>query len=252
MREVVDLYGEGLARILRMSDARAVDRFVRDDLVASLLLVGGLHPDDTETRIRTALDGVRPYLGSHGGDVELVGVENDVVTLRLTGSCQSCPSSSVTLELAVTDAVHAAAPETTSIEVVQPDEPSLIAADSLMSRIHAAAEHEWVAMPELESLADGDVAGFEVAALPVLVCRVDVTLYAYRDRCPSCTGSMAGARLGRVLGGGVALTCPVCRVHYDVRAAGACMDVDDLHLDPLPVLVRDGVTSVAVPTGSMS
>ena len=45
---------------------------------------------------------MRPYLGSHGGDVELLGVTDDgVVRLRLLGSCDGCPSSSVTLKLAV-------------------------------------------------------------------------------------------------------------------------------------------------------
>ena len=40
--------------------------------------------------------------------------------LRLLGSCDSCPSSSVTLELAVEGAIQAAAPEIVSIEVVAP------------------------------------------------------------------------------------------------------------------------------------
>ncbi len=47
-----------------------------------------------------ALDSVRPYLGSHGGDVELLGVDEDAgaVHLRLLGSCDGCPSSAVTLQ----------------------------------------------------------------------------------------------------------------------------------------------------------
>ncbi|WP_072804702.1 NifU family protein [Rhodococcoides yunnanense] len=260
VREVVDLYGEGLARILRMSDAAAVERLVHDDLVASLLLVHDIHPHDTRTRIRTALDGVRPYLGSHGGDVELIDVVDSVVQLRLTGSCKTCPSSSVTLELAVTDAVRSAAPETTGIEVETPaaEDKSLFSPESLMSRVHTTAggsapEHTWVSMPELDELADGSVGGFEVAGLPILVCRLGTTLYAYRDRCAHCTETMAGARLGRVAAtNSVALTCPICHSHYDVRAAGAALDHSEHHLDPLPILVRGGVPSVATPIGSPS
>lgn len=255
VREVVDLYGAALTRILAMSDASTIDRFVRDDLIASLLLVHDIHPYDTLTRIRTALDGVRPYLGSHGGDVELVDVVGGVVTLRLTGSCKSCPSSSVTLELAVTDAVQAAAPETTSIRVetsadAQTSGQSLIPPESLMSKIH---EHTWVAMPELDDIPDGNVRGFVVAGMNTLVCRIGETLFAYRDRCARCTESMAGARLGRTLAdNSTALVCPVCRTPYDVRSAGAALDGSDLHLDPLPVLVRDGVPSLATPIGSPS
>ena len=52
-----------------------LDRLADDELVASLLLVHGLHPTTSTTRVERALDGVRPYLGSHGGDVELLGVD---------------------------------------------------------------------------------------------------------------------------------------------------------------------------------
>ena len=54
--------------------------------MASLLLVHGLHPYSVETRVEQALASVRPYLGSHGGDVELLGVSDDgLVRLRLLG-----------------------------------------------------------------------------------------------------------------------------------------------------------------------
>lgn len=123
VREVVQLYGAALERTVALADPATMDAMVRDDLVSSLLLVHGLHPHDVETRVRTAaLDSVRPYLGSHGGDVELIEVADGVVRLRLLGSCNSCPSgSSVTLETAVQDAVQAAAPETTGIDVETPD-----------------------------------------------------------------------------------------------------------------------------------
>ena len=98
VRLVVDLYGAGLERLLEIVDESGrlddelLDRLAADDLVASLLAVHGLHPDDVGTRVARALDGVRPYLGSHGGDVELLGVTDDgVVRLRMLGSCDGCP-----------------------------------------------------------------------------------------------------------------------------------------------------------------
>src|SRR3954466_15236949 len=115
--EVTDLYGAGLERMLRIAvaaDPALVNSFVADDLVASLLLVHGLHPHDVERRIEDALDSVRPYMGSHGGDVTLLEVVDapggPKVRLQFAGSCKSCPSSAVTLELTVEDAVRAAAP----------------------------------------------------------------------------------------------------------------------------------------------
>src|ERR1700744_3675566 len=116
VREVVGLYGAGLERIVQLTPDLA-ERLATDDLVASLLLVHGLHPHDLHRRVADALDRVRPYLGSHGGDVDLLEVDDDVVRLAFTGSCKSCPSSAVTLELAVEDAVRAAAPAISAIEV---------------------------------------------------------------------------------------------------------------------------------------
>ena len=75
-----------------------------------------LHPIDAETRVKGALDEVRPYLESHGGDVELLGVGEGTVRLRLEGSCSGCPSSAMTLKLAIEDAIHKAAPEVESAE----------------------------------------------------------------------------------------------------------------------------------------
>src|ERR1700690_500218 len=194
VREVVGLYGAGLERMIKLSgDPGMAERLATDDLVASLLLVHGLHPHDVHRRVSDALDRVRPYLGSHGGDVDLIevtqGPEGAGVLLAFKGSCKSCPSSAVTLELA-----------------------------------------------ELEP---GEVGGFAVSGTTVLACRVDDQTFAYRDACPVCDDSLAGAALH-----GALLRCPRCPADFDVVHAGA--GPDGTHLDPLPLLTRDGVLSVAL------
>ena len=84
----------------------------------------GLHPHGVGTRVEAALESVRPYLGTHGGDVELVGVSDEgVVRLRLLGSCDGCPSSSVDAGAGRGGGVEAAAPEVRSIEVGAPTRP---------------------------------------------------------------------------------------------------------------------------------
>jgi Fe-S cluster biogenesis protein NfuA/nitrite reductase/ring-hydroxylating ferredoxin subunit len=250
VREVTDLYGAGLERIMRMAvsaNPELAETFTRDDLVASLLLVHGLHPHGIERRVADALDSVRPYLGSHGGDVHLLEVDGDVVRLQFAGSCKSCPSSAVTLELAVEDAVRAAAPEISSIEVVaaQPEAGSnVIPAGSLLNRVHANGHRAaaWHPVPELAELAPGEIGGFLVAGMTALACRVGDDFYAYRDRCPACTESLAGAVLADAV-----LRCPHCRAAFDVVHAGSGVNGDSAaHLDPIPVLMRDGVLSMAV------
>ncbi|MFD0364825.1 NifU family protein [Nocardia sp. GCM10030253] len=256
VREVSELYGAALKRVLRLVDSETVDRLARDDLVASLLLVHGMHPHDVHTRVEAALESVRPYLGSHGGDVKLIAVADGVVQLELAGSCRTCPSSSVTLELAVEDAVRAAAPEIQSIEVVAAQQEStsgLISADSLLSRVHSTSHQSgsWIAVPELAELRPGEVGGFAIAGLTILACRIGDDLFAYRDHCPVCDKSLAGAVLHRRMGhpvGDAVLRCPSCKAHFDAVHAGARVDGDG-HLEPLPVLVRSGELSVAVPVG---
>jgi Fe-S cluster biogenesis protein NfuA len=118
VRLVVELYGAGLERAVELAGPEVLERLVEDELVASLLVLHGLHPKDTETRVVEALDKVRPYLGSHAGGVELLGVDPEgVARLRLEGSCDGCPSSTMTVKLAIERAIEEAAPEVTAVEV---------------------------------------------------------------------------------------------------------------------------------------
>lgn len=266
VRLVVDLYGVGLERMLeilheqgRLDDV-ALDALAGDELVASLLLVHGLHPEDVPTRVERALESVRPYLGSHSGDVELLGITDEgVVQLRLLGSCDGCASSSATLSLAVEGAVLEAAPEVSGIEVEAPSSTEavragdLIPVESLRVRQPDGSVEQlsdWQPAPGLVELEAGAVCGIVVAAVPLVACRIGSELFAFRDSCASCGGSLADGkverRMGAALGEGV-LRCPACHAHYDVRRAGASIDREGEHLDPVPLLTRHGVLEVAVP-----
>jgi Fe-S cluster biogenesis protein NfuA len=120
---VLELYGAGLDRILGVvSDAGEAglpirDALLDDGIVASLLLIHGLFPVPLEERVIEALDSVRPFLASHGGNVELISVEDGVARLQLQGSCNGCPSSAATLEHALREAIDAAAPDLLGLEV---------------------------------------------------------------------------------------------------------------------------------------
>jgi Fe-S cluster biogenesis protein NfuA/nitrite reductase/ring-hydroxylating ferredoxin subunit len=263
VRLTADLYGAGIERILEIAyDAGQLNdevlaALVADELVANLLIVHGLHPYPVDLRVEQALESVRPYLGSHGGDVELLEVTDEgVVHLKLLGSCNGCASSSVTLKLAVEGAIESAAPEVTGIEVEEaPAEAGaspLIPVSSLRTRLEESEAEQgatWEQVPELTELTPGAVTTLEVGSTPVLACRLGDDLYAYVDRCARCEGSMRGAALSRRLGAAVGeavLRCPACQAHYDVRRAGTCLDDDALHLSPLPLLTNNGVSSVAV------
>jgi Fe-S cluster biogenesis protein NfuA/nitrite reductase/ring-hydroxylating ferredoxin subunit len=255
VRLVVDLYGSGLERLLdvladagRLDDV-ALEALAADDLVASLLLVHGLHPYDVETRIRRALDDVRPYLGSHGGDVTLLGVTAEgVVRVQFSGTCGSCPSSSATMELAVEGAVADAAPETTGIELVTAERSAgFIPLTALRVRPPEERGAGWVDAPGAVGLDDGEVRRLDVREVPVVALRVGPDRFAFRDRCAACGGGLAGASLGRALGTrDVLLRCPGCGARFDVRRAGAGTAGPE-HLEPVPLLVRGDSVQLALP-----
>jgi Fe-S cluster biogenesis protein NfuA len=122
VQALLAMHGDGLARIA----ARCGELPVDDELVAHLLLLHGLHPVPLEQRVHGALEEVRPYLAAHGGGVELLGVEEGVVRLRLQGACNGCPSSAVTLKLAVEEAIERAAPDIERIEAEGQVAPGLL------------------------------------------------------------------------------------------------------------------------------
>ena len=253
VQALLDLYGEGLARMVEHVAARDEDgelaRALGDDeLVSHLLLLHGLHPVALERRVRDALAEVRPYLASHGGDVELLGVEDGVVRLALRGSCDGCASSTATLKLAIEDAIHKAAPDVVGIEAegtAAPAAPAplqLEVSEALRGRPERGGD-SWAIAGRPAELDGGGPLVREVAGEPLLFVALDGSRYAYRPGCPACGESLGkAARLH-----GAALECPGCGHRYDVRRAGRCLDAPELHLDPVPLLVdRDGVVKVAL------
>lgn len=259
VRTVVDLYGAGLERLMELAheagklDDDLLERLAGDELVSSLLIVHGLHPYPVEERVERALAEVRPYLGSHGGDVRLLDVSDEgVVRLQLLGSCDGCASSSATLELAVDGAVRAAAPEVVRIDVeAAPAKPGVIPVADLTARLRPPSTTGpvvWSAAGRADDVAVGAVQRRSVAGLDVVICRLSSGVYAYRDACARCGADFDGVLLQRspAAPGSAVLTCRSCSAHYDVRRAGAEVEDQSLHLEPMPLLERDGVLEIAV------
>jgi Fe-S cluster biogenesis protein NfuA len=121
LQEVMSLHASVLDRMLEVTSQSGdaglaiIEKFGQDPLISGLLVLYDLHPEDMETRVARALGKVRPYLNSHGGDVELIDVQGSVVNLRLTGSCNGCSGSTATLKTAVEQAIYEVAPEITTV-----------------------------------------------------------------------------------------------------------------------------------------
>ena len=255
---LLELYGEGLARMMDTiaegeDRERAFDAFAGDELISHLLLLHGLHPLDVEDRVLGALDEVRPYLESHGGNVELLGVEDGVARLRLEGSCDGCPSSTVTLKLAIEEAVQKAAPDLEGIEaegVAEPEPaPNLVAGPTLSRKPKKKPQPEengasWTMVGGLPQLSGGGLLAKEVSGEPVLFIKLGEDIFAYHNLCPGCGGPLENGNLD-----GSGLGCPGCGNRYDVRRAGKCLDDPQLHLEPIPLLVgEEGLVKIAHPS----
>jgi Fe-S cluster biogenesis protein NfuA/nitrite reductase/ring-hydroxylating ferredoxin subunit len=270
---LLELYGEGLRRVLDGVGASQAVTLANDDVVEHLLLLHGLHPVPVEERVQAGLEEVRPYLDSHGGNVELVSVQDGVVLLRMQGSCEGCPASAMTLKLAIEEAVFKAAPDVEAVEAEGAEEEApapaggllqieMVGGESPMAGSgHPAAsggghrlpmagangngngsDPAWAMAGSLPQLSSGGTLLKEVSGHELLFLRLDGASYAYRPRCPGCEGSLEGAPLT-----GAELTCPACGHRYDARRAGRCLDQPQLHLEPVPLLTDDsGLVRVAV------
>ena len=135
---ILDLHGAGLDRILEIVSGVADDgaallgRFTRDELVASVLLLHGLHPVDFDTRVHETVERLAPSLRSQGGSIELLGIEGGVVRLRLSRSGHGCSGSSA-LQHAIRAAFYEAAPDVERLEVDEVSEGAPVAVVPLSS-----------------------------------------------------------------------------------------------------------------------
>jgi Fe-S cluster biogenesis protein NfuA/nitrite reductase/ring-hydroxylating ferredoxin subunit len=276
---VVAMYGAGLERILASPDGeRMATALSEDPVIATLLLIHDLHPVALEQRVQDALDTVRPYMESHGGNVELLSVADGVARIHLRGSCSDCSASSVTLELAVKRALEEAAPDLAGLEV-EGMAPQMSGLGLPMAEISAGVElpmvmsgpgaapsggekaahagvgtpgppgapsrppgpPAWVEVDSVATLRTGAMAGVQVGSGELLVANVEGTLLAYHDRCAGCGNPL---REGSLTAG--ALACPSCRRTFFLPRAGRSLDDEELQLEPVPLLLEQGHVKVAL------
>jgi Fe-S cluster biogenesis protein NfuA/nitrite reductase/ring-hydroxylating ferredoxin subunit len=255
---VLAIYGDGLRRIVEVIESSPeagqaiMDRLSRDGAVASLLLIHDLYPVSLEDRVLEALDTVRPYMESHGGNVELLGIERGVARLRLEGSCNGCAASQATLELAIKQALEEHAPDLLGLEVEgiaqapANGQPLPLAQTPFeLPLVHAgpagvppASERgaRWVTLGDREHPATGELRTVEAGGVELVLANVGGSLLAYRDVCASCGGALHDGVLA-----GHMLRCPGCLVEFDLPRAGRAAGGEPLQLTPVPLLATDGL-----------
>jgi Fe-S cluster biogenesis protein NfuA/nitrite reductase/ring-hydroxylating ferredoxin subunit len=230
---IIELYGEGLTRIVDLVSEQGDESLLRalagDGVVGSLMLIHDLYPVPLETRVLAALASVRPYMESHGGDVELLRLEDGIAHLRLVGHCHGCPASAATLELAIKEAIDDAAPDLLGLEVEGVAEPRPVRKALAM----VSPAPRWQRLEQAGSVGPGTFRTLELDGVELVVANVDGSVLAYRDRCAACDASLREAALA-----GPLLTCSACGCTFDLARAGLA-SVGEAQLDPVPLLRRD-------------
>ena len=209
---------------------------VEDPVVHTLLSLHGILRPDPMTQANQVLDGVRPQLHSHGGDVTLVRIEDDTAFVRLEGACNGCSMSSVTLRNLVEEALVQGVPAVTAVEVVK-DQPSptLIPLESL--RVGRTPEEDgWVRLGPASDVGTDDLSTATCNGVSVLVVNIGQRLSAYRNECAHEALPLTEAVLDVSNG---TLTCPWHGFCYDATS-GECLSAPGAQLEQFPLRIDDG------------
>ncbi len=144
VQSLMDLHSAALEKALEIvaeagePGMSIIDRLGRDSLVSSVLILYGLHPEDIETRVMKAVDRVRSQLRKQGCEVELLGVNEGAIRLRVETGSHSCGSTAKTVQATLEEAMYDAAPDLTSLLIEGLEEKpasGFVALDKLMTGI---------------------------------------------------------------------------------------------------------------------
>ena len=123
VQSLLDLHGAALEKALDIvaeagePGLSIIDRLGRDSLVSSVLILYGIHPEDLESRVVRAVDRVRPQLRKQGCEVELLGVNDGAIRLRVETGSHTCGSTAKTVQATLEGAMYDAAPDLTSLVI---------------------------------------------------------------------------------------------------------------------------------------
>lgn len=141
VQSLMDLHGAALEKALDIvaeagdSGMSIIDRLGRDSLVSSVLILYGLHPEDLESRVVKAVDRIRQQLRKQGCEVELLGVKDGAIRLRVETGSHTCGSTAKTVQATLEGAMYDAAPDLASLVIEGLEEKpatGFVALDKLM------------------------------------------------------------------------------------------------------------------------
>lgn len=229
----------GLTHIIRTlkADPRGEEllyALVDEPAVYALFAMHGLVRADLPSRVAQAIESVRPYMQSHGGDVTFLEVQDNKAVVRLEGSCNGCSMSSVTLKNTVEEALKEHVPELDGVVVADQDAGPLV---QITLPADAADDSKgWIEGPLVDEVTAERPFAFESGDDKILLLKSSKGLRAYRNACAHQGLPLDGGMLDPESG---VITCPWHGFQFDGES-GECYSAPHCQLEPFPLRVEAG------------
>jgi len=228
-----DLNKEAFVRLIRALKAETaamllLKEAVSDEVVYAVLRYHGIIKATLHERVETALETVRPYLDSHGGNVELVEIKlPDTVVIRLLGACDGCPASSLTLSEGVEKAIKEHCPEITTVNKAKGGITAKPVDGDTANFVSPFAKNDelgWVFACSIDVIPEGEIKVITVSDNEVLLSRFGEKVTCYQN---SCAHMGMPLDMGSVENG--VLTCPHHGFEFSLES-GECHTAPEVQL----------------------
>ena len=231
---------EALSRLIRSlkSDPAAVASLkasLSDEIVYAVLRYHEIVKPSLQERLEQALESVRPYLATHGGNVEIVEIEApSAVTIQLLGSCDGCPAAGLTLSEGVEKAIKKYCPEIMSIKKAKGKTSTASPAEQtirFVSPFAKANDKGWIRAVKVADVPESDITCVNLEGHSLLLSRFDQRITCFENACSHLGMPMD---MGSVANG--VLTCPHHHFEY-LLESGECLTVPEVQLQTHAVRV---------------
>lgn len=207
---------------------------VEDPAVYAMLLLHGIIKQDMYTKVAAVLEEIRPYLRSHGGDIELDRVEENVVYVQLQGACSGCSLSAMTLKNGVEEAIKTRLPEVEQVMMTNDVSPGFMPLNSRVDE-DELVDSGWKEGPNLDDIEDYRPYYITLEGVDVLLAIIDNKIMAYRNRCPHRGIPFTQEKI--IEEEGMYLIGQDDTIRFDL-SSGECITVPHIQLEPFPVRLQ--------------
>ena len=231
-----DLNAEAFRRLIRHLQSvagmsEALRSAASDEVIYAVLRRHGILRPSLFERVDEALNSVRPMLASHGGDAELVSVDDTSAVVRFLGACDGCPASALTFYSGVKKAIQEQVPQIKEVKQAKGLGGGGSDQVHFTSPFAAYQNDGWSKAADLAEVPDGETKVFEVDGHSVFISRFGDRVTCFENACAHMGMAMDG---GEIADGFI--TCPYHQFQYSLES-GECLTAPEVQLQPHGVRV---------------